>query len=140
MSGASTTVLDTQTGVDFSMSAQEGYSGTFEQGYRQLIAAAPTASNVVSEATSPWQPASGLFGTEPAVYGEPIVAQVLPFDTEIEIDYRGAEDFQGTGATDWSASPSVADGLNWLQFRARFRASALTGARPILTNIIVPQE
>lgn len=77
-------------------------------------------------------------GPQPPSYGEPIVAQMLPFGTGIALEYRGATSFIGNEATQWSSSPSIADGLRFLQFRATFVASQLTGARPILTNIVVP--
>jgi hypothetical protein len=133
--GASTTVLDTQTGPEFDMSIHGGYTGTFEQGYRQLIAAEPDGANAISHALSPWLP--GVGSSQPS-YGEPIVAQVLPFDTEIQLEYRGAEDGFGSNPSEWGPSPSIADGRPFLQFRATFRASLVTGARPILTDIIVP--
>lgn len=133
--GAATTLLDNQANHVFTMNAAAGYTGTFVPGSRQLLAAIPTPVSNVSTAESPW-----LLGTgpQPPSYGEPIVAQMLPFGTDIALEYRGATSFSGNEATHWSSSPSIADGLRFLQFRATFVASQLTGARPILTNIVVP--
>jgi len=135
--GGSTTLADTVQGCDFTMRVQDGYTGTFEQGFQQLIAAAPTAGNAYSQATSPWVPGSSLFLQTPD-YAEPIVAKVQPFDTDIQLEWRGAVDFLGNETTGWGPTPDIADGLPYLQFRATFRASLVTGARPILTNIVVP--
>jgi len=135
--GASTSLTDTVFGCDFTMRVEDGYTGTFEQGYQQLIGAAPTAGDPYSQATSPWLLGSSIFVQQPD-YAAPIVAQVLPFDTSIELEWRGAADFQGIETTEWRPTPDVANGLPYLQFRATFRASLITGARPILTNIVVP--
>lgn len=135
--GASTTLADTVFGCDFTMRAQDNYTGTFEQRYQQLVAAAPAAGNPFSEATSPWLPGSNSWLPSPN-YGEPIVAKVQPFDTDIELTWRGSSDMFGNETTAWGTTPDIADGLPYLQFRATFRASLITGARPILTNIVVP--
>lgn len=133
--GAATTLVDNQTNHVFTMNAAAGYTGTFVPGNRQLLAAIPTPASNVSTAESPW-----LLGTgpQPPSYGEPIVAQMLPFGTDIALEYRGATSSSGSDATQWSSSPSIADGRRFLQFRATFVASQLTGARPILTNLVVP--
>ena len=135
--GGSTVLCDTFAGCDFTMRVQDDYTGTFVQGYQQLIAAAPVAGNAFSDATSPWLPGSSIFLPTPD-YGAPLVAKVQPFDTDIQIEWRGAVDATGLEATLWAPSPDIADGLPFLQFRATFRASLITGARPILTNVVVP--
>lgn len=135
--GASTALSDTFLGCDFTMRVQDNYTGTFVQGYQQLIAAAPVTGNPFSEATSPWIPGAGSWLPVPD-YGAPLVAKVQPFDTGIELEWRGALDAFGLDATAWAPTPDVADGMPFLQFRATFRASLITGARPILTNIVVP--
>ncbi len=112
-----------------------GFTGTFVQAFTQAIAAPPTPGNVESFAQSLWTRGTG---PQPMVYGQPIVAAVVPFDTEIALEFRGAIDNQGSKTTAWSDDPSMANGFEYLQMRATFRASALTGARPILNHVVVP--
>ncbi len=58
----------------------------------------------------------------------------------MQIEFRGANDVTGGGATAWSASQDVADSRSYLQFRVRMAANATTGAVPWLDTLIVPVQ
>ncbi len=89
-----------------------------------------------SLATSQWQPA--LTGAPD--YLPPIRCEFTPPGTSIALEFRGASDGTGNGATPWSASQDVADGKPYLQFRVRMVANAATGAVPWLDTLIVPWQ
>ncbi|HEX6812316.1 MAG TPA: hypothetical protein VF384_11880 [Planctomycetota bacterium] len=71
-------------------------------------------------------------------YGAPVVAQSLPFGTSVQVEYRGSNSASGASPTAWSASPDVADGRQFLQFRIVFHANLLTGERPLVDTVVVP--
>ncbi|HEX5051321.1 MAG TPA: hypothetical protein VFZ65_06085 [Planctomycetota bacterium] len=85
-----------------------------------------------SLATSAWL-LSGLVDYQP-----PILSAFVPPGTSIEVEFRGALDPIGTGATAWSTNQDVADGYPNLQFRVRMTANAATNAVPWLDLLIVP--
>jgi hypothetical protein len=85
-------------------------------------------------AQSPW--IDSLFAN--ADYGAPVIAQSLPFGTSVHVQYRGSASASGTSPTDWSASPDIADGKRFLQYRIVFHANMLTGERPLVDAIVVP--
>jgi hypothetical protein len=87
-----------------------------------------------SLATSQWQVASGPSPD----YQTPIIAGYTPPGTTMQIEFRGALDMVGTGATAWSTSQDVADGFNYWQFRVHMTANATTGAVPWLESLVVP--
>ena len=134
--GTATTIREaTPLDTVFHSQFGSGWTGTFVQKFTQAVAAPPTPGNLGSFAQSLWTRGTG---SQPMVYGQPIVASVVPFDTDIALEFRGAIDNVGSKATDWSSDPSMANGFEYLQMRATFRASALTGARPILDHVVVP--
>ena len=91
-------------------------------------------TRVSSTLRSPWQVTNGFF----LDYGTPIVAKSLPPGTSIALRFRGSTNGDDSGATAWSDSPSVADGLIYLQYEITFRSNALTGDRPIVDSLVVP--
>ncbi|MFK7742590.1 MAG: pilin [Planctomycetota bacterium] len=88
----------------------------------------------ISEALSPWLDAQ----VAAPDYRAPIVVQHLPAGTSIDLEYRGASSATGATATAWSASPDIADGLNFLQFRATMRGNIATGEVPLLASVVIP--
>lgn len=92
-------------------------------------------TRVASTLRSPWQFANPM----QLAYDVPIVARSLPPGTSIALRYRGSTNGTDAGATAWSDSPSVANGLFWLQYEITFRSNALTGDRPIVDSLVLPQ-
>ncbi len=90
-------------------------------------------TRVRSVAQSPWRDSRTAVD-----YQAPIVARVQPAGTAVEIEFRGADDAQGTRATAWSTNVDVADGRRFLQYRLTFVADAATGAVPAIDTLIVP--
>jgi hypothetical protein len=66
------------------------------------------------------------------------VAAFTPPGTAITLEFRGADDPFGTGATAWSLSQDVADGKVFLQFRATLEADPNSTAVPWLDTLVVP--
>lgn len=73
-------------------------------------------------------------------YGTPIVASFTPPGTSLVVEFRGALDGFGLGATAWSSNQDLADGLPFLQYRVRMTANATTGAVPWLDSLFVPVQ
>jgi hypothetical protein len=71
-------------------------------------------------------------------YQIPIVAKVEPAGTSVTIEYRGADDAQGNGATPWSANVDVADGKNFIQFRVTFVGDPRSGEVPAIDSLVIP--
>lgn len=71
-------------------------------------------------------------------YAAPIVATSTPPGTSVHVVYRGSASASGATPTEWSPSPNIADGYRHLQFRIVFRASLLTGERPLVDTLVVP--
>ena len=71
-------------------------------------------------------------------YQAPILATSLPAGTAVTAEYRGSSSPTGVNPTAWSASPDVADGRRYLQFRLVFRANLVTGERPVVDTLVVP--
>jgi len=91
-------------------------------------------TRVISRALSPW-----LYRVVPnPVYGKAIPAASVPSGASCGIEYRGAQDQQGTGSTPWSTSPAVANGMSYLQYRVTFRCDPVTGRRPSLDTLVIP--
>ncbi|HEU4420335.1 MAG TPA: hypothetical protein VFT55_15465 [Planctomycetota bacterium] len=65
-------------------------------------------------------------------------AAFTPPGTSIALEFRGADDPFGTGATAWSASQDVADGKVFLQFRATLEADPNSTAVPWIDTLVVP--
>jgi hypothetical protein len=83
---------------------------------------------------SPWLDS----GTASADYGSPVLARSLPTGTDVQMQFRGSATAGGTLPTAWSASPDIADGQRFLQFKLVFRANHLTGERPVVDTLVVP--
>jgi hypothetical protein len=83
-------------------------------------------------AISPWR------FTGNADFQTPIVARVVPAGTSLEIEYRGADDGHGGGATAWSTNIDGADGKSFLQFRVTFIGDPRTGEVPALDSLLIP--
>jgi hypothetical protein len=60
--------------------------------------------------------------------------------TSVNVQYRGSSVAGGVAPTAWSASPDVADGKRFLQFRIVFRANPLTDERPLVDTVVVPLQ
>ena len=90
-------------------------------------------ARIESRALSPWYAG----GTNPD-YMAPVICDQVPAGTSYSLEFRGANDAQGSGATVWSASQDVADGRPFLQARVRFVGSIRSGAVPFLDNLVVP--
>ena len=71
-------------------------------------------------------------------YAAPVVATSTPPGTSVHVVYRGSASASGATPTEWSPSPNIADGYRHLQFRIVFRASLLTGERPLVDTLVVP--
>ncbi len=91
-------------------------------------------ARVQTFALSPWLDS---LNTNPD-YDPAIVAASTPAGSSYNLEFRGANTANGFGSTAWSASPDVADGMRYLQFRITFVASLLTGESPILDTVLVP--
>ena len=87
-----------------------------------------------TDARSPWLD-SGQY--KPA-YGDAIVARSLPAGTSVELEFRGSASSLGAHPTAWSSDPSIADGMQFLQFRITFHANAVTGEVPQIDTVVVP--
>jgi len=89
----------------------------------------------VSVATSPWS-------TVPAPqldYRDAIVCGHAPAGTSLLVEFRGRAT-AASAPTAWSASPNVADGMPWLQFRVTMTPDAATGVVPWVDTLIVPVQ
>jgi hypothetical protein len=93
-------------------------------------------TRVQTFALSPWLDS---FQLSPD-YGTPVVAQSLPPGTSVLVEYRGSASALGASPTAWSASPNVADGQRFLQFRITFHANPLTDERPLVDTLVVPLQ
>lgn len=71
-------------------------------------------------------------------YDAPIVAASTPAGSSLSLSFRGATSAAGAGATAWSGSPDIADGMRYLQFKITFVANLLTGESPIVDTVFVP--
>lgn len=89
---------------------------------------------VKTVAVSPWRD-SGVASPD---YQTPVVAKVLPAGTSVVVEYRGADDAQGSGATQWSQNVDIADGKPFLQSRFTLVGDAATGAVPSVDSLVVP--
>jgi len=87
----------------------------------------------VSEATSPWY--SG--GPNPD-YMPPVVGHQVPRGTSYALEFRGADDAQGSNPTAWGRSQDIADGRGFLQIRVRLVGDPTTGEVPFLDTLVVP--
>ncbi|MCA8943316.1 MAG: hypothetical protein KDB80_12205, partial [Planctomycetes bacterium] len=88
---------------------------------------------VKTVATSPWRP-----GAPSADYRTPLLGSVTPPGTSIQVEYRGAQDATGSGATAWSSSVDVADGHPFVQFRVELVGDPTSGAVPELDTLVIP--
>lgn len=91
-------------------------------------------TRIQSTALSPW------IDSKRAVpdYQSPLVAASIPAGTSLQIEYQGAQDKLGTGATAFSTDIDKADGMPWLRYRVTFRSNELTGQRPSIDTIAIP--
>ncbi len=93
-------------------------------------------ARVETNCVSPWLDSARLAPD----YQAPIVAQSLPPGTSVVAEFRGSASANGAGATGWSTSQDVADGMRYLQFRLVLRANSLTGERPVVDTLVVPHQ
>ncbi|MCR9244539.1 MAG: hypothetical protein NXI31_05865 [bacterium] len=91
-------------------------------------------ARVTTEAVSPFQDSQHLNPD----YDTPRLATSLPSGTSVAVEYRGSANSSGTNPTAWSASPDIADGLRYLQYRITFRADLATGEVPVIDTLVVP--
>jgi hypothetical protein len=89
---------------------------------------------VKTVAVSPWRAA----GVPSPDYQTPVVAKILPRGTSVVVDYRGADDAQGGGATQWAQNVDIADGRPFLQSRFTLVGDAVTGEVPAVDSLVVP--
>lgn len=89
-------------------------------------------TRIQSTAISPWYAG----GPNPD-YLRPVVCAQVPPGTAYWIEFRGANDSIGGGATAWGATQDIADGRPFLQMRVRFVGNARTGAVPFLDNLVI---
>jgi hypothetical protein len=89
---------------------------------------------VTSQATGPWI----LTGPTFPDYQAPQIAAGVPPGTSLVVEFRGATNPQGTGATAWSTNPDDADGNAFLQYRVTMTADPVTGAVPWIDALVVP--
>jgi hypothetical protein len=68
----------------------------------------------------------------------PHVGASTPPGTSLSIEFRGAQDLAGTGATAWSSTQDVADGRPAIQVRVSMQADLATGAVPWIDTLVVP--
>ncbi len=68
---------------------------------------------------------------------EPDLA-LLPTGTQIDVEYRGADDGSGTNPTEWSTSHNILDGRVSLMFRLTFKANPETEQVPGIDSLAVP--
>jgi hypothetical protein len=92
---------------------------------------------VRSVATSPWLQAPA--GTA-AVWYPAHVAASLPAGTSVALEYRGANDAQGNGATIWLPDTLHARGKPWLQVRATLAGAPRSTLVPSIDTLVLPVD
>lgn len=90
-------------------------------------------ARVETTAMSPWFDS----GSPAPDYDAAYVAASLPPGTTVQLEYRGSASSTGTNPTAWSASPDIADGLQFLQFRMTFFADPVSGEVPVVDTLVV---
>ena len=73
-------------------------------------------------------------------YSEAMVAGAIPTGTSYSIEYQGAADAQGGGATPFVASPVWLTGAPYLRLRIRLVGHPNVSARPSIDTIVVPVD
>ncbi len=91
-------------------------------------------ADVRSVAVSPWRKAPTALPN----YHTPTVAASVPAGGALLVEYRGAQDDRGTGATPWSTRVDVADAQPYLQMRLTMDGNPATGSVPSVDAIVVP--
>lgn len=90
-------------------------------------------TRVKTTAVSPWR-AGGLAPD----YHAPVLAAAIPTGTSVSLEFRGANDGAGNGATGWSSSIDIADGREFVQYRVTFVADPVSGAVPTIDSLVIP--
>jgi len=91
-------------------------------------------ARVETNAQSPWLDC----GQAAPDYTAPSIAASLPSGTSVQIEYRGSSSQTGVNPTAWSATPDIADGERYLQFRMTFLANQLSAEVPVVDTLVVP--
>ncbi len=91
-------------------------------------------TRVETVAVSPWLRAIGV---QPD-YDTPVLSEWLPVGTQLVVEYRGALDQLGSGATSWHTNIDIADGFWMLQYRVRFTGDVTSRDVPALDAIVIP--
>lgn len=87
-----------------------------------------------THAESPWLD-SGLAAPD---YRAPLLAASYPPGTAVRLRFRGALGAGGFGASAWSDSQDVADGLRFLQIDVRLIGNPVSDAVPLVDTLVVP--
>ncbi|MCA8955061.1 MAG: hypothetical protein KDC87_03250 [Planctomycetes bacterium] len=71
-------------------------------------------------------------------YHTPMLATSLPTGTNIVVEFMGATSPTGAGATGWTTSIDLLDGMPYLRMRIHLFGDAVSGAVPSVESIVIP--
>ncbi|MCA8978154.1 MAG: hypothetical protein KDC98_25730 [Planctomycetes bacterium] len=91
-------------------------------------------ARVETHAESPWLDSNHVTPD----YQTAIVAASNAVGTSVQLRFRGSHFANGTGATPWSTTQDIADGMRFLQIDVRLIGNPISDAVPIVDTLVVP--